>query len=163
MVFDVRGPRTGTRGPRSDGGFTLLELMMAVALMGVLLAVAIPSYSRYVERTTTSVAVADIRKIHLAIEGYIWNKGTPPPNLASVRMDGMLDPWGNPYEYLSFEGLHGVGQMRKDKNLVPINSEYDLYSVGPDGDTVPPLTAKPSRDDIVMANNGQFIGPAADY
>jgi general secretion pathway protein G len=53
--------------------------------------------------------------------------------------------------------------MRKDKNLVPINSEYDLYSVGPDGDSVPPLTAQPSRDDIVMANDGKFIGLASDY
>ena len=163
MVFDVRSPRTGTRGPRIDEGFTLLDLMMAVALMGILLTIAIPSYSRYVARANTSVAVADIRKIHLAIEGYTWNHGNPPPNLAAVRMEGMLDPWGNSYVYLSFEGLHGVGKMRKDKNLVPINSEYDLYSMGPDGDSVAPLTARASRDDIVMANNGQYIGPAADY
>jgi general secretion pathway protein G len=53
--------------------------------------------------------------------------------------------------------------MRKDKNLVPINSEYDLYSVGPDGRSVGPLTAKHSRDDIVMANDGRFIGVASDY
>ena len=53
--------------------------------------------------------------------------------------------------------------MRKDKNLVPINSEYDLYSLGPDGDSMPPLTAKPSRDDIVMANDGKYIGPVEDY
>ena len=137
--------------------------MMAVAVMGILLVIAVPTYSRYVARANTSAAVADIRKIHLAVEGYLWNHGNPPPNLAAIHMDGMLDPWSQPYVYLSFEGLSGKGKMRKDKNLVPINTEYDLYSVGPDGDSVGPLTAKPSRDDIVMANDGQFIGPASDY
>jgi len=46
---------------------------------------------------------------------------------------------------------------------VPINSDYDLYSKGPDGLSLKPLTAAPSRDDIVRANNGSFIGIAADY
>jgi general secretion pathway protein G len=53
--------------------------------------------------------------------------------------------------------------MRKDRNLVPINSDYDLYSVGPDGDSSLPLTAATSRDDIVRANDGRFIGKAEDY
>ena len=53
--------------------------------------------------------------------------------------------------------------MRKDKNLVPVNSQYDLYSPGPDGESVPPFTAQKSRDDIVLANDGGYIGLAADY
>jgi general secretion pathway protein G len=35
--------------------------------------------------------------------------------------------------------------------------------MGPDGRTAPPLTARYSRDDIVRANNGAFVGVAADY
>jgi general secretion pathway protein G len=46
---------------------------------------------------------------------------------------------------------------------VPINTDFDLYSVGPDGNTQPPLTAPVSRDDIVRANDGRFIGKAEDY
>ena len=153
--------RARVHGARS--GVTMLELMFAVAIVGILAAVALPSYGRYITRSNTAAAVADIAKIHLAIETYIMSTGAPPADLAVIGKDGMLDPWGRPYSYLSFTGLKGKGKMRKDKNLVPINSEYDLYSVGPDGDTVPPLTAKPSRDDIVMANNGNFIGPASDY
>ena len=163
MVFDVGMPRRGWRGIRSGAGFTLRDSMMAVAVMGVLVAIAIPSYSRYKARADISAAIADITRIHMAIERYSSDKGKPPPDLATIRMDGLLDPWGNAYVYLSFEGLHGVGQMRKDKNLVPINSEYDLYSMGPDGASVGPLTARASRDDIVMANDGKFIGVAADY
>jgi len=141
----------------------LLDLFIGIAVVGILLAVALPSYSRYVDRSNTAAAIADIAKIHLAIEAYVMNSDAPPPDLAAIGKGGLLDPWGRPYEYLSFTGLKGKGKMRKDKNLVPINTEYDLYSVGPDGDSVPPLTAKPSRDDIVMANNGGFIGLASDY
>lgn len=54
-------------------------------------------------------------------------------------------------------------QPRKDHNLHPINSDYDLYSMGKDGKSVSPLTGGPSRDDIVRANNGRFVGKAADY
>ena len=114
-------------------------------------------------RANTAAAIADIAKIHLAVETYEMNYDAPPASLDALGKAGMLDPWGRPYVYLSFTGLKGKGGMRKDKNLVPINSDYDLYSVGPDGDSVPPLTAKPSRDDIVMANNGGFIGVASDY
>jgi general secretion pathway protein G len=46
---------------------------------------------------------------------------------------------------------------------VPINTDFDLYSMGPDGRSAPPLTASDSRDDIVRANNGRFVGIAADY
>ena len=53
--------------------------------------------------------------------------------------------------------------MRKDQNLVPINSDYDLYSLGEDGDSKAPLTARASHDDIIRANNGNFIGLGEDY
>jgi general secretion pathway protein G len=44
--------------------------------------------------------------------------------------------------------------------LVPINTNYDLYNMGPDGRSGTPLTANHSRDDIIRANNGEYIGPA---
>ena len=60
-------------------------------------------------------------------------------------------------------GGGGMGQARKVKFLVPINSRYDLYSMGKDGASVSPLTAKSSRDDIIMANDGGFVGLAKNY
>ena len=77
-------------------------------------------------------------------------------------MNLVLDPWGLPYEYLNLDGVP-IGMMRKDQALVPINSDYDLYSKGPDGASIMPLTAPMSRDDVVRANNGAFIGIASDY
>lgn len=146
-----------------SSGLTLLELMFVLAITAILAAVAVPSYRAYVERTRTSTAIADIGEIHLRIQRFIVNAGNPPPDLLAIGVADKRDPWGNAYVYLSFEGLVGKGPMRKDKNLVPVNSQYDLYSMGPDGESVPPFAAKKSRDDIVLANDGGYIGLAADY
>ncbi|MGD9597091.1 MAG: prepilin-type N-terminal cleavage/methylation domain-containing protein [Steroidobacteraceae bacterium] len=145
-------------------GYTLLELVLALIVGGVLLALAVGNYSAYVKRARVAAAIADIHKIQLAIDRYRLNSNDQlPPDLAAVGMGALRDPWGNAYEYLGFDGLQGKGKMRKDKNLVPINTTYDLYSKGPDGASVAPLTAKASRDNIVRANDGGYIGVAADY
>ncbi|HQU13791.1 MAG TPA: prepilin-type cleavage/methylation domain-containing protein, partial [Thermodesulfobacteriota bacterium] len=76
-------------------------------------------------------------------------------------------PWGNPYQYLPIYGHLGdqgyMNRTRKDHNLHPINSDFDLYSMGPDGQSVKPLTGGQSRDDIIRANDGAFIGKASTY
>jgi general secretion pathway protein G len=144
-------------------GFTLLELMLTIAITAILAVVAVPTYRTYVERARVATAIADIGGIHFKIQRFLNNADNPPPDLIAIGLDGKLDPWGNAYVYLSFDGLKGKGKMRKDKNLVPVNTQYDLYSVGPDGESVPPFTAKKSRDDVVLANDGGFIGRAEDY
>ena len=138
-------------------------MLVAISAMAVLGAIAIPSYRAHVQSVKVSAAVADIMVIASAINRYTDNNNAPPPNLAAIGMDSKLDPWGQPYVYLSFAGLKGKAQMRKDKNLVPINSQYDLYSVGADGQSKPPLTAPPSKDAVVLANDGDFIGLASNY
>jgi general secretion pathway protein G len=56
-------------------------------------------------------------------------------------------------------------QEVKIKNLcnAEVNTDFDLYSKGKDGKSKIPFTAKASRDDIVRANNGRYIGPVSDY
>jgi len=75
------------------------------------------------------------------------------------------DPWGNAYRYLSFAApLPGIkGLIRKDHNLHPLNSEFDLYSMGADWRSVAPLTAKASQDDVIWARDGSFVGLASDF
>ena len=96
-----------------------------------------------------------------AIERFLANTGEYPATLAAAGFDRQ-DPWGNDYEYRVVADTP-VGQLRKDKNLVPINSDFDLFSRGPNGVSNPPLTAATSQDDVVRASNGAFIGSAADY
>ncbi|MHB8476348.1 MAG: type IV pilin protein [Steroidobacteraceae bacterium] len=149
--------------PHSVRGFTLLKLMVAAGMVAILAAIAIPSYHSYVEQAKVAAATADIMKIAQSIERYKTQNWSIPPNLAAIGLDTMLDPWGAPYSYLSFTGLKGKGQMRKDKNLVPINTAYDLYSLGADGLSKPPLTAAVSIDDVILANDGGYVGLASNY
>ncbi len=88
---------------------------------------------------------------------------TPCSRPTRSRSRGLIDPWGNPYLYLNIENATGKIEPRKDKNLKPISSDYDLYSMGPDGRTKIPLTAKDSRDDTIRAADGAYVGIAEDY
>jgi general secretion pathway protein G len=143
-------------------GITVLELMIAMAIMATLSMIAMVLYRDYSETGRVAAAVVDIRDIEGAIVRFESINFRLPDDLTEAGKDHLRDPWGNPYQYLNLAGAN-PGDMRKDRNLVPINSDYDLYSMGPDGDSLPPLTAPPSRDDIVRANNGGFVGAADAY
>jgi general secretion pathway protein G len=66
---------------------------------------------------------------------------------------------------VDFASLKGGGASgkRKDRFLVPVNSTYDLYSLGKDGKSRRSFTASASHDDIVRANDGGFIGLASNF
>ena len=144
-------------------GFSLVELMIIVLMMATLVAIAVPIYARALDAARMAHAIAEIHTLFKEILLYDTRYGKLPDTLADIGRGQLLDPWGNPYEYLNFANVKGKGQMRKDHFLVPLNSRYDLYSKGPDGESRPPLTAKASRDDVILANDGGFVGPASEY
>ena len=152
-VFAARGP--------SDG-FTLVELILVAALIGTLSMIIIPRLFGYAERVRETQALVDIREMDADIGQYVMDNNLPPPSLATVGYGSLVDPWGRPYRYLNIIG-GGAGKPRKDHFLVPVNSDYDLYSVGPDGVTGAPFTDSKSRDDIVRASNGSWIGPVYEF
>jgi len=149
--------------PRAQCGFTLFELLLVAAIIGILTAIAVPGYQNYQDQVKVAQAKAGIVSIESALERYYVQHLAYPDTLAQAGMGGMLDPWGHPYQYLNIATAPNIGSVRKDRNLVPINSDYDLYSMGKDGRSQPPLTATASRDDIIRANNGKFLGLGADY
>lgn len=146
-------------------GFTLVELMIVMAILTTIVTVAFPMYRRALEAAETTVAIRGIEELQAKIELFAMTTGSYPTSLDQLDGAPFVDPWGNPYQFLNFETIQGNGneQMRKDKFLVPLNTKYDLFSMGPDGKSVSPLTAKASRDDIVRANDGGFIGVASAY
>ncbi|MFQ6021122.1 MAG: prepilin-type N-terminal cleavage/methylation domain-containing protein [Acidiferrobacterales bacterium] len=156
-----------TRGPSERyPGFTLVEWLVVLALVGTIVSIGVPAYYKYVDQAHIAEAKTDIGTLEQSISRYeAKNEGELPDTLDDIGSGNLLDPWGNPYRYLRIagSGLKGKGKLRKDKKLNPINSDYDLYSVGQDGDSKLPLTAKASHDDIIRANNGGFIGVAVDY
>lgn len=154
-----------TRIARCGNGFTLLDLMLTVVIASLLLSIAVPSYDRYVQRAKVTAARGHIASLSLKLEEYrLNNDNTLPATLDELPMDIPLDPWGRPYAYLNIlTAGPGKGALRKDGKLNPLNTDFDLYSKGRDGESKGPLNAKASRDDVVRANNGAFIGLGEDY
>ena len=147
----------------SQSGWTLLQLMLALLILGILIMVAVPRQQNYYDRVKLAQAVKDISVISLALDDIRTDQGVLPNNLVDIGMGGNLDPWGHPYQYVNIRSAKGNGNLRKDRNLVPINTDYDLYSMGPDGASAGPLSAKTSQDDIIRASDGGFIGPVSEF
>jgi general secretion pathway protein G len=144
-------------------GFTVIELMIAVAIIAILALVASAAYGRYIERTRVYQATVDIGSLQMAIKQYELTYIALPDDLAAIGQTGRLDPWGRPYVYVNLQGKNGNGSARKDHKLNPLNSDYDLYSLGKDGLSKPQITQKESLDDVIRAHDGAFIGLASDF
>jgi general secretion pathway protein G len=143
-------------------GLTLLELALVVTLIGLVSMFGYSTYQRQVQRVRENQAITDINMMSIQLQRWSTATFKFPDSLAEAGLAGTLDPWGRPYVYLNI-ATASLGDVRKDKNLVPLNTDFDLYSVGPDGDTKVPLTAAVARDDIIRANNGSYVGRAGDY
>jgi general secretion pathway protein G len=157
----VGAPTAKRRG--RPGGFTIIELVAVTAIIAVLTAIAIPQLTAAVEAARVARAIGDIQAIEADLQGL----DSLPPTLASIGLGNMLDPWGRPYQYYPFPVVgHGRAPpagARRDRFLVPVNSEYDLYSMGKDGATAIPFTARASLDDVVRANDGGYVGLASKF
>jgi general secretion pathway protein G len=152
-----------TRTPPRQAAFTLIEVVSVIAIIAVIAGIAIPSYGDYRARALNAQARADIVLIDTQIARYeVTTNGGMPDSLDQVG-GAPLDPWGNPYQFLNLRDPANLHDARMDHNLHPINTDYDLYSMGPDGRSVKPLTGAPSRDDIIRGRNGRFIGVATDF
>jgi general secretion pathway protein G len=117
---------------RNSKGFTLVEMMAVVVIIGILAAFIAPKFFRQVDSAKITAAKTDIKKIEQAIQLYRMETGKIPERLRDlVRQPEELngwngpymdkepkDPWGNRYEY-RFPGTDG--------------REYDIICYGQDG------------------------------
>ncbi len=146
-------------------GFTLIELMVVIAILGTLGGIAIPLYSNQIEKARIVKAIAEIAIMQKEIAAYDGEESDNflPNTLDDIGRGNLLDPWDNPYEYLNYANTSNYQGARKDQFLKPLNSDYDLYSKGKDGESNKNLNAPASYDDVVRANDGRFIGLASEY
>ena len=116
-------------------GFTLLELLVVLVILGLLAAIATPQVMKYLSRARSQSAALQIHNLAAALDRFRLDIGAypsqelglkslveAPPNLVTwsgpyVKRPEMInDPWGHPYIY-RIPGEHG---------------DYDLYSLGAD-------------------------------
>jgi general secretion pathway protein G len=162
--------------PRGRGilAFSLIELLICIALISTLAAIVTPMYAEMMDDVRNSRSRMELIALTEAIDDYDQLNGHYPVTLD--ELEGRLprtDPWGEPYQYLRIrESLREIGKSgrldapagaRKDRFMVPLNLDYDLYSKGKDRATVPPLTAAASHDDIIRAMEGGYFGLAKTY
>ena len=126
------------RIPRGQEGFTLIEILVVVVILGILASIIVPKIMRRPEEARRTKAVMDIKAIETALNLYRLDNGVYPsteqglealvtkPTTGVIprnwKEDGYLDkvpkdPWGNPFVYLH-PGVH---------------KEFDLVSYGADG------------------------------
>jgi general secretion pathway protein G len=145
------------------GGYSLIELFVVIALLVTLIGAGIPLYTTYIEKAKMTRAAEQISTLQKEIQMYKLSKKVLPLRLSDMRDADLVDPYGRPYQYHIFTNTDEKEKRRKDRFLVPLNTEYDLYSMGRDGQSEPPITAPKSHDDIVRANDGIYIGPASEF
>lgn len=127
--------RAGLKRGRADAGYTLLELLVVMGVIGILTAVATPQLMGYFGKAKAQSAQLQIENINTALEMYFMENGAyPSVNVGlralveappeAPRWNGpylknsktLLDPWGRPYQY-----------------AVTDQGEYSVYSLGPSG------------------------------
>jgi len=258
-----------------QAGFTLLELMIVVAILAIVASIGVPQYVSALRIARIGKAKQELVTISHSIDSYRANHGgNLPLTLHQVGFGGKRDPWGTPYCYLDYAdgtgdglewaleagildpsavfgssspaatepaggGAAGPGALvtrkasigfgpaavpqqptvtaraaatssgaartlvaarqavarpisaaeigdltssltasgsfsiflsvpseqvrRRDRYLFPLNTDYDLFSLGPDARTAVSLGSKLGQDDVIRANDGGFFGVAADY
>jgi general secretion pathway protein G len=146
---------------RFQHGFTIAETLVATALLAIGADAIVGGISGQLERTRVERAKQEIGQIESAIEGYRTRHHELPGSLNDLGSAVPPDPWGHSYEYVNFDASGTLGQ--RNYAGLPVNSEYDLYSLGPDGRTGADLLSEAGRDDIARARDGSFVGSAPDF
>ena len=124
------------RGRGKPNGYTLVELLVVLAILGLLVALAAPRVIKYLGSAKSDTAKIQIEKLAGVLDLYRLELGRYPTDEEGLvalvekpaqadgwngpylkNRDALTDPWGKPYVYKS-PGDHG---------------EYDLYTLGADG------------------------------
>lgn len=138
----ARGMARPSGSPGRQAGFSLVELLVVLVILGLLAALATPQVLKYLGRAKVDTARIEMKNMATALDFFLLDVGRYPtqqeglqalvtnpaglapwrgPYLKTNALGPPLDPWGHPYQY------RVPGQSGGD---------YDLFAIGPDNSTI---------------------------
>lgn len=116
---------------RKSSGFTLMEILLVVVIIGLLASLIFPNLMGRYERSKEEIAKAQVELLSSAVQAFMLDVGRCPKDLQELiksddprwrgpylsKKELPKDPWGRDYQY-KCPGDHGP---------------FDLYSLGPNG------------------------------
>ncbi|MBQ9345554.1 MAG: type II secretion system major pseudopilin GspG [Kiritimatiellae bacterium] len=114
---------------QAEAGFTLIEILLVVVIIGILAAVAVPKLSGRVRQAKQNAAASSIGSIGLAINMYEVDNGKYPDSLQNLVTKGSEDNWNGPYLEKGVPKDPWGHDFQYSKN----GNQYTLSSAGPDG------------------------------
>lgn len=173
-----RAIREGKGSPASRG-FTIIEIAIVLGIIAILATLAVTAYTKYIDQNLEKLTIRNIRILEGAIKTFELENLRLPNSLNELGPVALLDvggktvtrpppfpdPWGNPYRYLNIrnDSPPAYPNARRDKGNKPLSLDFDLYSMGADGETAKPVGSGAGGDDIVRANSGAYVGLGAKY
>jgi general secretion pathway protein G len=179
MISGIHGgpPRVWSLRPgipfMRQRGYSLIELIITIAILAVLSSLAVVAYDGYVAEARIDTAMQDIREAELTLGDlardnalgsvdadaagtlnvYQAGNGLVLATSAPANAEPWLDPWDNAYRYRRPAARTDAAGMLS--NATTAGQSFDLFSTGPDG--------VQSADDIIRGCNGGYVGTAAGH